>query len=245
MGEMVDRAYAVHQDLLKQAETGSDPAGLVSQVEELIEQMRQSGAQVAAIEDRDYLQSLLTFWGNWVFKQTRMYPNTDLYPASPQARESAMFPVKPFQSFAVPTDVGPAPPPSPAPARGQSFIMANIVSPNDGARFKVGESVALRGMYANFQPGWRVFFAAILQSNRVMVLDGGFSVDSALPGGMWEATAKMTFAEAGQYRIGLLLAVTPEAAQTLQAAFDRRSPLDSLPAGVVPFMNLCIVSAQS
>src|SRR5262245_472700 len=129
MTDMVDRAYAVHQDLLKQAETSSDPASLVSQVEDLIEQMRQSGAQVAAIEDRYYLQSLLTFWGNWVFKQTRTYPNTDLYPASPQAREAATFPVKPFLSFAA-ESAAPAPAAA-SPERGQAFIMANVVSPAD------------------------------------------------------------------------------------------------------------------
>jgi len=89
--------------------------------------------------------------------------------------------------------------------------------------------------------GWRAFFTVVHPENRILILDSGFGVDAPSMAGVWEPASKLTLTEAGSYQIGLLLAITPDAAQTLQAACNRQSPLDNLP---IPFLNLCTVSAR-
>ena len=68
---------AKHAEMLKAA-TGTVTSERIDAVKDLIESVRMAGRSVRDEDDREYLRSLLTFWGNWVYNQTRTYPNTNL-----------------------------------------------------------------------------------------------------------------------------------------------------------------------
>lgn len=81
-------ARKLHQTLLKRLDSTPDFAALLPEVTRLMEQVRRIGEGTADPEERDYLRTLLAFWGNWVFGQTRVYPDTELYPPTPEARQT-------------------------------------------------------------------------------------------------------------------------------------------------------------
>jgi len=68
---------ARHAEMLKAA-SGTVTAERITAVKDLVESVRMAGREVKDEDDREYLRSLLTFWGNWVYNQTRTYPNINL-----------------------------------------------------------------------------------------------------------------------------------------------------------------------
>jgi hypothetical protein len=233
---LLDRMYTAHRALLEAVEKADDPARLVERVQEMIEEARRAGANVATPQERDYLQSLLNFWGNWVFNHTRLFPNVDLYPAAPNAPRlpSPALQPAPYQSL-----VGEAP--VNARGTGQPFIMASVVSPADGAEATVNESLSLTGMYANLRPGWRVFFMAQDSAGRMVLLDDGYNPDTRPEGGTWQADMPFIPPAPGVYRLGLLIAITAASASALLAARRGGTPLDATPEGVIPLFDLTVI----
>jgi hypothetical protein len=74
-----------HSDYVRRCNAGQITPELVKEVEGFIEEVRLSGREVADEDDREYLRSLLTFWGNWYYNHTRKYPNTNLELVTPEA----------------------------------------------------------------------------------------------------------------------------------------------------------------
>ena len=71
-----------HAELLRAApDTGAVTPEHLRAIEAFVESIRLAGRGVADEDDREYLRSLLSFWGNWLYGQTRTYPNTNLEPA--------------------------------------------------------------------------------------------------------------------------------------------------------------------
>lgn len=52
----------------------------VEQVQEIISEIISAGREVGDQDERDYLQNLLSFWGNWMYSHTRSYPSSQLEP---------------------------------------------------------------------------------------------------------------------------------------------------------------------
>lgn len=72
-----------HFDLLKEKDKAKDhPAPLIPKIKEQIEEWRQAGGYISEAGERDYLRSILGFWGSFVFEhsESKEYPETDLYP---------------------------------------------------------------------------------------------------------------------------------------------------------------------
>jgi hypothetical protein len=298
-----ENAFKSHRELLKKVEESIDPPAMLEQVEQLIEQIRRAGARTADFQERDYMQSLLTFWGNWVYNQTRVYPNTDLYPPAPETprapsdvlqpnREQNFNPPAPAQtvesSGVSPITIGlviiafalililllvlpgrqqevnsfTTPTPEPAAttmideagdepsfaalgvaenaAITEPFIMVNVASPAEGQVFEAGEAITLNGVYANLRPNWRVFFVVQREGDdlSLMLVDGGYSAIVDYPTGTWEAPNSFELSGAGNYFVGVLLAITPEAMETLTESYQQQTSLDTLPEGVIPFLRL-------
>jgi len=72
-----------HFDLLNEVDEAKDqPALLIPKIKEQIEEWRQAGEYISEAGERDYLRSILSFWGGFVFEHSepKEYPETDLYP---------------------------------------------------------------------------------------------------------------------------------------------------------------------
>lgn len=241
----IDMIYTAHRALLERVERADNPAELVGDTEVLIDQVRRAGANITAADARDYLQSLLTFWGNWVYKQTRVYPNVDLYPPAPElSAQSApenkpgVVRPRPYQPFAAESS-------GTARGSGQPFIMAAISSPPDGTTIRVGGSVPLTGLYANLRPSYLLCFVSLDSVGRLTVLDAGYSPVERPSSGTWQAETPFTPIEPGVYRLGIALAVTPEAGAILREAFAARRLLDSIPSGAIPLLDQIAITAQA
>jgi hypothetical protein len=74
-----------HQDLLKRLEAAKEQSTLVPDAEQFLAACRESGRQIADPADREYLHGLMSFWANWLFAQTRTYPDTTLFPPDEEA----------------------------------------------------------------------------------------------------------------------------------------------------------------
>lgn len=233
--DFIEQIYRTHTDLLSQIEQSPDPTAHSDAVRLLIEQSRQAGAYVAAPNEREYIQSVLSFWGSWLYRHTRIYPNIDLYPVAPASQRPR--PV-------TPTRVGPQPvqafaaPPAAVRATGQPFIMATITSPPDGTTISPSDELTLTGMYANLRPVWRLYFMAQDDIGRMTLLDDGFSPAERPDGGTWQPDTPFTAPQPGVYHLGLLLAITPEAITACRDAHATSQPLDTTPSGAIAFADL-------
>lgn len=227
----VQPIYAEHHNMLRQVEIRSDDTALVRDVKTWIEQVRRTGETISALDERDYLQSLLTFWGNWVYQQTRVFPNIDLYP--PPAPPELVLRPPAFQMFAAPQ--------SQEQTQGIPFIMANIVQPTSGTEVKRGETVTLQGTYTNLQPDWRVFFIGQMRGAvEVQVLHSGFTPPAPRISGTWLGTTALQ--EAGVMHLGILIGVTPDAATAIESAYNTRQSLRTVPLGAVALADLCLIT---
>jgi len=239
--QQVQAVYQLHQTLLNRVQSGNVDDDLVAAAQSTMEQMRQMGGRVGGISERDYLQSLLSFWGNWLFNQTGVYPNTSLYPASPealaQAQTSSMVEIamprlpaeQTFFAVASPAGIG----------TGQPFILASVMSPANGSTVQRGADIPLSGIYANLQTGWRLFFVAQLgEESALSVLDEGYAPTAT--SGAWNAAQRWK-PLVGVYSMGLVLAITPEAISVLQAAQRSSTPLAEAPVGCIVFGRLSVV----
>jgi hypothetical protein len=243
--QQVEAVYQLHQSLLNRVQAGNVDDDVLSAAQSTLEQMRQTGARVGSISERDYLQSLLSFWGNWLFNQTGVYPNTSLYPASPDALTQAQaatmveiavphLPIAEQTFFAVSSQV--------ASGTGQPFILASVISPANGGTVQRGADMPLSGMYANLQAAWRLFFVMQAGEESAMsVLDEGYA--PVAPSGVWNAVQRWTASASplGIYYVGLALAITPEAISTLQTAYRSGTPLAEAPVGSILFGRLSVV----
>lgn len=248
--QQVQAVYQLHQSLLKRVQAGSADDDIVTAAQSALEQMRQIGERVGSISERDYLQSLLSFWGNWLFNQTGIYPNTSLYPAAPdalaQAQASTMveiamprLPIAAEQTFFAGSSQGGG---GGMGGTGQPFILASVISPANGSTEQRGADIPLSGMYANLQPSWRLFFVAQSGEEAALsVLDEGYA--PAATSGAWNAVQRWTPSQVGIVYIGLALAITPEALSMLQAAYRSGTPLAEMPvgAGCILFARLSVV----
>lgn len=82
---------AKHNELLRRM-SGAATAEQLREIEQFIAAVRQAGRTVADPDDREYLRSILTFWGNRVYGETRTYPNTNLEPSEQPAPETPRHP---------------------------------------------------------------------------------------------------------------------------------------------------------
>ncbi len=76
---------AQHTAYLRRSGEGAPSPELVAELQNFVESARLAGQDIVDDDDRDYLRSLLTFWGNWLYNQTRTYPNTNLELFTPEA----------------------------------------------------------------------------------------------------------------------------------------------------------------
>jgi hypothetical protein len=232
----LEQIYQAHGDLLARVEQSSDETTLAANARALIDQARRAGTHIAGAQDREYIQSVLAFWGNWVYRQTKVYPNTELYPPPPvTATASASSSTAPQSQ---PMTALPAAVSLPTRATGQPFIMANIVSPTDGATAVVNESLSLTGLYANLRPNWRMYFITQDQIGRITLLDSGYAPSIRPEAGTWQPEQSFTPTTTGIYHLGLLLAITPDAIDACRSAYHESRALDSTPNGAITFADL-------
>lgn len=234
----LDQLYQEHSQLLQEIEKTDDPIELVSDAEELVAAGRRMGERINAQQDRDYLQSILNFWASWLYRQTRRYPNIDLYPpaldainvraesapAVPTPRYAAAMPAKPNDLL--------------APAN-EGYLMVQIAYPSHGATLKLNEAVSFMGVYRHLRPIYRLFFTSHDELGRIYVLDEGFSPAELPESGSWHSPQVFTPREAGLFRLGIALAITTEAREKLQNAYQAGRPIDQTPEGAIPFADLC------
>ncbi|MCS7070888.1 MAG: hypothetical protein NZM00_05235, partial [Anaerolinea sp.] len=221
-------------------------AETIARVRQLILDLRRAGAVLIDRHDRDYVQSLVNFWAHWIAQRTAEQLDTELYPLDPAARLSAreagtaparealLRPV-PGQGFPTGSSalVGTG-------GSGLPFIMVNLIKPAHNARVYLGETLTLTGIYANLQQGWRLYFIGHSQDGAARVLDPGSTVETGLSG-MWEVISRDPFPEAGTYHLGVLVAITPDAAAMLSRAYNAGTALRTALVGVLPFTLLSTV----
>ena len=80
-----DSIRAQHTERLRRVKEAAVSPEQVAEIQKFVESARLSGREIADEDDREYVRSLLTFWGNWLYNQTRTYPNTNLEPPAPEA----------------------------------------------------------------------------------------------------------------------------------------------------------------
>lgn len=241
MTNWIEQIYRVHSDLLGRVEqSGASPA-LVADAQALIAQARQAGRYVSAAQDREYIHTLLNFWGSWVYKQTRVYPNIDLYPAAPPGYTviGGDTPLSPPSA----QSILPEAPAAKARATGQPFILASIAAPPDGTSAAAAEKIALVGIYANLRPAWQLHFITQDQIGRLTLLDEGFRPAERPDAGTW--SAEFTPATAGMYHLGVMLAITPAAAAACRAVFAEGRAFDATPEGAITFADLVVLTVRS
>ncbi|GEM_PF-3084922 len=244
MAEMrLDDAYAAHHDLLQKVEHTDDVAALVPAAESLIERVRRLGTSVAAPQTRDYLASMLNFWGSWLYSHTRTFPNTDLYPpdmpSSGTLRPLTLSYLTDSPLVAAAHTAAPeaeaAPIVTTAPATGTGVLMVGILQPEHGARIERGAFVTLLGMYTHMRPEYRLFFIRQGADESFVVLDAGSAPESANGTLRVQSAA---FDQVGTFALGMAVAITPDAAQTLSAAHQDSRVLTDAPLGSLVFSQL-------
>ncbi len=252
----VHQLFTVHRDLLRCVETETTgvhtlhdhtiSAETIARARQLVLELRRAGAVITDRLDRDYVQSLVNFWANWIAQRTAEHLDTELYPVDPAARPSAregtaaparealLRPV-PGQGFPTGSSalVGTG-------GSGLPFIMVNVIKPAHNARVYQGEALTLSGIYANLQQGWRLYFIGHSQDGAARVLDPGSTVETGLSG-IWEVISRDPFPEAGTYHLGVLVAITPDAAAMLSRAYSAGTALRTALVGVLPFTLLSTV----
>lgn len=167
---------AKHAEMLKATTGAATPERLIS-VKDLIESVRMAGRTVHDEDDREYLRSLLTFWGNWVYNQTRTYPNTNLEVYVGEA------PVK--RMAAAPGGAGTTPMAVKPPVSPQVMPTA----PKETAAVKAAPSVAA-------SPAWLWPAIGLLGLVALLVIIGVVVLGSrvaAAPGSRTPTAAQLTF----------------------------------------------------
>jgi len=76
---------AKHAECLRLCNQAAISPGLIADIRKFVEDVRLAGRDIVDDDDREYLRSLLTFWGNWIYNQTRTYPNTNIEPFTAEA----------------------------------------------------------------------------------------------------------------------------------------------------------------
>jgi hypothetical protein len=118
------------------------------------------------------------------------------------------------------------------------------VSPANSAQLAVGQPVPLTGMYANVRPPAQLFCFSHDTQGRLHVLDEGYTPQASIDRGIWLANQPFTPPEPGIYRLGVVLAIIPEAVERCQQAFSQAQPLTALPPGALAFDDLVAVIAR-
>lgn len=79
---IISEIRSLHTSLAAQLMGASNDPELLPAMRSLILRIRQAGTEIYEAQEREYLRSLLRFWGNTVYKLTDLqeYPDTDLYP---------------------------------------------------------------------------------------------------------------------------------------------------------------------
>ena len=76
---------AKHAECLRLCNQAAISPELIADIRKFVEDVRLAGRDIVDDDDREYLRSLLTFWGNWIYNQTRTYPNTNIEPFTAEA----------------------------------------------------------------------------------------------------------------------------------------------------------------
>ncbi len=76
----IDDIKSKHADLSKRAYQGKPSKMLVPDVKVFIEEIRAAGADIPPGNKRELLRSLGDAWGNYIFRETGVFPPTDLKP---------------------------------------------------------------------------------------------------------------------------------------------------------------------
>ena len=69
-----------HEKLVVKAEEELLPEDLLPQVDAFMQKVQKAGASVGDSLERNLLRSFLRYWGNYVYKHKRVYPNAELEP---------------------------------------------------------------------------------------------------------------------------------------------------------------------
>ncbi|MDX2161598.1 MAG: hypothetical protein SF162_09755 [bacterium] len=238
----VEDAFAAHHQMLEKIDDADNPTAFVPEIQTLIERMRRMGTTLRSVQSRDHLSSLITFWGNYVYNLTRIYPETALYPLDP-----SVFAVRPpaLQAFSAAPSLNAPATPLRITTGGAGMILVSLLSPLSGTTLAAGSSIVISGMYVNLRPEYRVYCFSESADGRLTILDGGYSPRPAEPNGTWSLREAVTFTQPGLALLGVLLAVTPDAARAAASAFDENVPLAAAPVGAIPFSSLAIVTVQA
>jgi hypothetical protein len=231
--DAVLRAAEQHAALLREVEQQDDDTPLVARAQTLIDVVRRLGERVPDMQDRDYLESLLAFWGGWVYQHTRVYPPITLYPLAQPAdiRTASALSAQVADSMPV---FGVA----------QPFVMASIVQPAHGTRVRATTALHLAGVYANLPDGSRLF--ALMAHNRarqqgeMLPLNDGLLPDART--GTWQID--LPGVPQGEARFGVAIALTAASIERLRAAYLEGHGVQQPPEGALLLMPLCVVLAD-
>jgi hypothetical protein len=71
----------VKRHLELKAQVGQDPAGMnMAEIQSLLDETREAGRTVVAVEEREHLRAILRYWGAFIYERTSEYPATHLAP---------------------------------------------------------------------------------------------------------------------------------------------------------------------
>lgn len=228
----MDDVFQQHHDLLEQVEKGENLQALVARAQTVIEQVRRMGRTVKSYQSRQQLASIASFWAKYVFDNTASYPETLLYPLDPSAP-----PLRPAAlNFEAETGAQAAPNVTALPmTNGTGILLVSITHPMSGAAVSVGTPVTVGGLYSGLRSAHRLFVI----SDVGFVLTPGFAPPQDQ--GMW-MSEPLSLQKTGSIVLGVGLAVSEAAIQTMTAAFEAGTPVEGTPDGALIFSRLCTVT---
>jgi hypothetical protein len=83
MSDLTDALHKQHRQHVSRMKRGPVDDSFVDEIHALIAKLREAGAVVADPAERSQVRALLRFWGNVVYDQTGVYPDTALQPLDP------------------------------------------------------------------------------------------------------------------------------------------------------------------
>ena len=81
MGSSFAELRLRHLDLVQKAQNPAAEADILAKARKLLEELRLSGKETPAAEDRQRLESYAAYWGDYIFRKTGSYPSTAIYPS--------------------------------------------------------------------------------------------------------------------------------------------------------------------
>ncbi len=235
----MDDVFQQHHDLLEQVEKGENLQALVARAQSVIEQARRMGRTVKSHQSRQQLASIASFWAKYVFDNTASYPETLLYPLDPSA--PALRPAALNFEAEGGAQAAPGAVPSIPVTNGTGILLVSITQPTSGSFVSVGTSFTVSGLYAGLKASHRLFVMSDSSQEVGFVLAPGFAPPQDQQQGMW-TSEPITLQKLGSLVLGVGLAVSEAAIQTMTAAFEAGTPVEGTPDGALVFSRLCTVT---